>query len=125
MHFIQAVNHSRSNSLNATVWTALVCLALGLLAAGCTQPVVPRPNIEIPQAVEKTTEQRAYAAMESGEYLAGIRLYEQVLRKDPGNAKALYMLGYGYGQLGEIESEIAYYRAAVKAGYRTEQSLHN
>ena len=122
---ISAVYHSRLNSPIPTVCILLVCLALGLLAAGCTQPVVHRPSTEIPQAVEKTTEQRAYAAMESGEYLAGIRLYEQVLRKDPGNAEALYMLGYAYGQLGEIESEIAYYRAAVKAGYRTEQIFHN
>ena len=125
MHFIPEVNHSRLNSLIPTIWTALVCLVLGLLAAGCTQPVVQRPITEVPQAIENTTEQRAYAAMESGAYLAGIRLYEQVLRKDPGNAKALYMLGYAYGQLGEIESEIAYYRAAVQAGYRTEQIFHN
>ncbi|MFY9706998.1 MAG: tetratricopeptide repeat protein, partial [Desulfobacterales bacterium] len=125
MHSIPEVNHSRSNSLIPTVCILLVCLALGLLAAGCTQPVVHRPGTEIPQAVEKTTEQRAYAAMESGEYLAGIRLYEQVLRKDPGNAEALYMLGYAYGQLGEVESEIAYYRAAVQSGYRNEQIFHN
>ena len=99
MHSIPEVNHSHLKTLIPTGCIFLVCLVLGLLAAGCTQPVVPRPNVEIPQAVEKTTEQRAYAAMESGEYLAGIRLYEQVLRKDPGNAKALYMLGYAYGQL--------------------------
>ena len=55
----------------------------------------------------------------------GHALYEQVLHKDPGNAETLYMLGYAYGQLGEIESEIAYYRAAVQAGYRTEQIFHN
>ena len=125
MHSIPEVNHSRLNSPIPTVCIPLVCLVFGLLAVGCSQPMVRRPGTEIPQTVEKTTEQRAYAAMESGEYLAGIRLYEQVLRKDPGNAEALYMIGYAYGQLGEIESEIAYYRAAVQAGYRTEQIFHN
>ena len=125
MHSIPEVNHSRLNSPIPTVCILLVCLVFGLLAVGCSQPMVHRPVTEVPQTVEKTTEQRAYAAMESGEYLAGIRLYEQVLRKDPGNAEALYMIGYAYGQLGEIESEIAYYRAAVQAGYRTEQIFHN
>ena len=125
MHFIPEVNHRRLSNPVPTVCSVLVCLAVGLLAAGCTQPVVYRPITEIPQAVEKTTEQRAYAAMESGEYLAGIRLYEQVHRKDPSHAAALYMIGYAYGQLGEIESEIAYYRAATQAGYRTEQIFHN
>jgi tetratricopeptide (TPR) repeat protein len=86
---------------------------------------VPNSSIDAGAPGIKTLENRAYSSVEQGDYLVGIDLLKEVLRKDRTNAKAMYVLGYVYGQLGEIENEINYYEAALKAGYLQEQAFHN
>jgi tetratricopeptide (TPR) repeat protein len=105
----------------------LIGLTLAALAAACTPTAVQRPakTAQGPAAVENAVEQRAYAAVKSGDVLAGITLYEEILRENPHHPKAHYMVGYAYGLLGEIESEIAHYRAALASGYRDDQLFHN
>lgn len=100
-------------------------LMIGLFATSCSHPSLRRPTAETVQTGDLPLEQRAYTALEQGDYLTGIQILEEVLRQDRSNAKAMYVLGYVYGQLGEIENEINYYEAAIEAGYRSDQAFHN
>ena len=86
---------------------------------------VPNSPIGTVSPEIKALENKAYASVERGDFLIGIDTLKEVLRKDRTNAKAMYVLGYVYGQLGEIENEIYYYEAALKAGYIREQAFHN
>ena len=111
---------------SASVCISGVCgLLFIIVIAGCSQPILQRTAPESVPADIQTLEQRAYAAVEQGNYLAGVEMFEEVLRKDRTNAKAMYVLGYVYGQLGEIEYEISYYEAAIEAGYLSDQAFHN
>jgi len=70
-------------------------------------------------------EKMAYEAMQRGDVAAGIRLYEEILEKDPTNARVIYYLGYAFGQAGDHEQEISYYRKAVAQNYRTALIYYN
>jgi Tfp pilus assembly protein PilF len=100
-------------------------LVLVLLLASCSHPALRRSPAETSMTGALALEQRAYTAVERGDYLTGIQILEEVLRQDRSNAKAMYVLGYVYGQLGEIENEINYYEAAIEAGYHSDQAFHN
>jgi tetratricopeptide (TPR) repeat protein len=96
------------------------------LLGGCATQFNEEPKV-MPAAHEKsdTTEQHAFQAMASGDYQTGIRLYEQIIAKDPNNALAHYYLGYAYGQTGNRLDEVDFYKKAVSLGYKTDQIYHN
>jgi Tfp pilus assembly protein PilF len=92
---------------------------------GCSPMVVRSSSLEAVSPEDAALESKAYASVEQGDLLIGIDMLKEILRKDRTNAKAMYVLGYVYGQLGEIENEINYYEGALKAGYIQEQAFHN
>ena len=83
------------------------------------------PTSKSRQAKGSSLEKRAFEAMQRGDVETGIRLYEQVLRTDPDNGRAYYHLGYGYGQIGDLEKEITCYRNAISLGYRKAEVYRN
>lgn len=105
---------------------AIVCLAMMVLTGGCTTQFAEEATV-MPAAHEKseTAEQRAFLAMAGGDYQTGIRLYEQIIARDPNNAVAHYYLGYAYGQTGNRLEEVEFYKKAVSLGYKTDQIFHN
>ena len=77
------------------------------------------------QGKASALERKALDAMQAGDFETGIRVYQQLLETEPDNGRALYYTGYAHGRLGEIDSEIHYYEAAVAAGYRTVELFIN
>ena len=55
---------------------------------------------------------------QSGNLAAAEQLYRQVLRDQPGNADALYLLGTAAQQAGKPEAAAAYLRRAIKRDRR-------
>lgn len=100
-------------------------LVLCITLAGCSQLFLQQITPDALPKDPQNLEQRAYVAVEQGDYLAGVEMLEEVLHQDRTNTKAMYVLGYVYGQLGEIENEINYYEAAINSGYRSDQAFHN
>jgi len=72
-----------------------------------------------------TCDKAADEAMKRHDYEAGIALHKRFLEKQPGNALALYHLGYGYGQLGDHQTEVSYYEKAMALGLETDQISFN
>lgn len=105
----------------ATV-TALV-LFVFISLTGCSQPDLKRSPGKTP--ADQPLEQQAYELVERGDFPKAIQLLNDILRQDRANAKAMYVLGYVYGQLGEVENEIECYEAAIQAGYNSDQVFHN
>lgn len=101
------------------VWASVVFIA----HTGCSQPDLRRSSGKIPG--DQPLEQHAYELVERGDYPTAIKMLNDILRQDRSNARAMYILGYVHGQLGEVENEIDYYEAAIQAGYRSDQVFHN
>jgi tetratricopeptide (TPR) repeat protein len=97
-----------------------------LILVGCTRRLVEESSIT-PATYEKTvtSDQKAYQAMARGDYKTGIRLYEQIIAKDPKNPMACYYLGYAYGQTGDRFKEVLLYEKAISLGYKSDQIFHN
>ncbi|KPJ76469.1 MAG: hypothetical protein AMJ54_11610 [Deltaproteobacteria bacterium SG8_13] len=114
-----------------------MCLAVGSLLVGCARqrardttaadPVVPaarQPAAAAPKA-GSAAEKAANDAMQRGDVESAIGIYSRILRSDPSNGRVTYYLGYAYGQIGEHEQEIEYYKQAIDLGYRTDQVYYN
>ena len=110
-----------------------LCLPLVTGVGGCAGPVA-RPTVSHidPQALEasgtmemSSLEKMAFEAMQRGDVAAGIRLYEEILEKDPTNGRVIYYLGYAFGQSGDHEQEIGYYLSAIDQNYRAPQIYYN
>ena len=124
----------RSTSISS-LYLAVIsfCLSLVVYLGGCAGPAARPPASHVdPQALEASgtmemasLEKMAYEAMQRGDVAAGIRLYEEILEKDPTNARVIYYLGYAFGQAGDHEQEISYYRKAVAQNYRTALIYYN
>jgi tetratricopeptide (TPR) repeat protein len=67
----------------------------------------------------------ADAPLLRGEWEETVRLHRALLEKHPGNERAYYHLGYGYGQLGNFSEEIAAYREAIRLGLREANLYYN
>lgn len=104
----------------------IFCMLILVGLDACTSRVVEESPVT-PAAYEKTVtaDQKAYQAMTRGDYKTGIRLYEQIIAKDPKNPMACYYLGYGYGQTGDRFREVLLYEKAISLGYKTDQIFHN
>ncbi len=104
------------------------CMLILVGLEACTSRVVEQsPLTPTPAAYEKTVsvDQRAHRAMTRGDYKTGIRLYEQIIAKDPQNSLAFYYLGYAYGQTGDRFREVLLYEKAISLGYKSDQIFHN
>lgn len=100
------------------LWLFAVTLTLGCSNFGSgnnKKEVVPK----------WTCDKAADEAMKRRDYEAGISLHKRFLEKQSGNALALYHLGYGYGQLGDHQTEVFYYEKAIAVGLETEQIFYN
>ena len=62
-------------------------------------------------------------AIESGDWETARLHYEQVLAKNPMDCRAIYHLGYIWGQLANRVNEIRNYEQAVDCGYTTDDRL--
>ena len=119
----------KKHQINATskLLFPLTCLLVVLFFTGCAKQVTYQPAApEKPQPKKtQTLEQKAYSAMQRGDIETGIRLYQRVLEQDPANAKAMYHLGFAYGQMWDHDLEISYYERAIELKYRTAQIYYN
>jgi tetratricopeptide (TPR) repeat protein len=126
---------NESEKTNSSFWfgrtmrvarAGLILLVLVVFGCAGTEP---RSDGSAPaqgsQGKASALERRALDAMQAGDFEAGIRIYQQLLETEPDNGRALYYIGYAHGRLGEIDSEIHYYEAAVVAGYRTVELFIN
>ncbi|MBW1706638.1 MAG: tetratricopeptide repeat protein [Deltaproteobacteria bacterium] len=63
--------------------------------------------------------------MNRRDYETAIFLHERFLENEPGNALALYHLGYAYGQTGDHLKEVSYYEKALSFGFRSGHFFYN
>ena len=104
----------------------IFCMLILVGLDACTRRMVEESPVT-PAVYEKTVsvDQRAYQAMTRGDYKTGIRLYEQIIAKDPNNPMTYYYLGYAYGQTGDRIREVLLYEKAISLGYKSDQIFHN
>jgi len=72
-----------------------------------------------------TCDSRADEPMKRHDYRESILRHERFLEKNPGDALALYHLGYAYGQTGDHGMEAFYYEKAINLGYKSDQIYFN
>lgn len=102
---------------------SLLCLFALYLALGCSNVALGNNTKRV--ALRWTCDKEADEAMKRHDYEAGTSLHKRFLEKQPGNGLALYHLGYGYGQLGDHQTEVFYYGKAIALGLETEQIFFN
>jgi tetratricopeptide (TPR) repeat protein len=92
-------------------------IAIGLVAVACaTQPQVPVSELrENKDVIDE--------AIASGDWEAARIYYEQRLAKAPEDCRAMYHLGYIWGQLEDHAREIQFYEEAVACGYTSDDRL--
>ncbi len=100
----------------------IVFLLLALLAQSCSKAIAPETR-DVDKAW--TCDAKADAALKRGDYELSMVLHEQLLRKDPENALAMYHLGYCHGQLENHEGEVTFYEKAVSSGLRDSNLFFN
>lgn len=106
----------------AFISSLVFCLACLFSGAGCAR----RDLVKEPVSVKTwTCDKLADEAMKRHDYEAGIVLHQRFLEKEPENALALYHLGYAYGQTGDHEREVFYYKEAVSLGFNEDGIFFN
>jgi tetratricopeptide (TPR) repeat protein len=100
----------------------LCCLIALCLGAGCAKRELVKESVP-----EKrwTCDREADEALERHDYEEGIRLHQKFLDTEPGNALALYHLGYAYGQTGDHEREVFFYERAAALGFEEDSIFFN
>jgi len=94
-----------------------VSIIIGLLAMACATPA-PGPEPAVQEAPDPLEE-----AISDGDWETARLQYEQLLEKNPKDCRALYHLGYIWGQLDNRANEIHCYEQAVACGYTTDDRL--
>jgi tetratricopeptide (TPR) repeat protein len=93
-------------------------IAIGLITVACaTQPQAPVSELR------EQNKDIIGEAIGSGDWQAARIYYEQLLAKTPGDCRAMYHLGYIWGQLEDHAREIRFYEEAVACGYTTDDRL--
>ena len=124
----QRFNYHLQMLLSGRYFSVIICMLILVGLEACSlRGVEETPQKPTPAALEKTVsvDQRAHQAMTRGDYKTGIRLYEQIIAKDPKNSMAFYYLGYAYGQTGDRFREAMLYEKAISLGYKSDQIFHN
>jgi tetratricopeptide (TPR) repeat protein len=99
-----------------------------IVLGGCAAKI-PRPgpvkNIPPPQNLKKfQCDREADLALERGDIETGLHKHLRFVAEHPGNPLAHYHLGYAFGQLRNIEQEIAHYETAISLGYTQNDQLY-
>ena len=120
MSFSKKIARNRQNALGFICLCAFTLCLVGIITgAGCSKPIsIKKP----PSEKAWTCDTAADDAMEREDYHAAMLLHKRLLEDDPDNARALYHLGYAYGQTGNHEAEVLYYEKAIALGF-TEDSI--
>ena len=108
------------------LWIFLCSLVFSLsvvcVGAGCSKDLLRKsPDIEKTWACDKAADD----VMKRKDYESGILLHVRFLEKEPGNALALYHLGYAHGQMGDHLKEVSYYEKAIALGFRKDRIFYN
>lgn len=112
----------RIHKVNAYALGFLCCLIALCLGAGCAK----REIVKEPVPVKRwTCDREADNALTRHDYKEGIRLHREFLEAEPGNALALYHLGYAYGQTGDHEREVFFYERAAALGFKEDNIFFN
>ncbi|MBI5062495.1 MAG: tetratricopeptide repeat protein [Desulfatitalea sp.] len=92
-------------------------MLIGLLAIACaTQGPMPAPAVQ-------ETRDPLDEAIASGDWETARMHYEQILTRSPKDCRAMYHLGYIWGQLDNRAEEIHFYEKAATCGYTTDDRL--
>jgi Tfp pilus assembly protein PilF len=100
----------------------IVSLSAVCVGSGCSKALL-RKNAESKK--KWICDKEADEAIKQNDYEAGIILHQRFLEKEPGNALALYHLGYAYGQIGEHVREVSHYEKAISFGYTRDRIFFN
>lgn len=100
----------------------LCCLIALCLGAGCAKRELVKESVPVKRW---SCDREADDAMKQHDYREGIRLHRQFLEREPGNALALYHLGYAYGQTGDHEREVFFYERAAALGFEEDNMFFN
>ncbi len=104
------------------VFSLTFSLALLSSGPGCSRGVLEkRPVLEKTWTCDKAADD----AMQRHDYEAAIPLHQRLLEKEPANARALYHLGYAYGQTDNHAEEVFYYEKAIALGFKQDGIFFN
>jgi Flp pilus assembly protein TadD len=114
---------TRINILKIFILFALsFCVAVLFAAWGCSTGALD-DNAE--SSGKWICKREADEAMTRQDYERAIPLHKRVLRKEPGNALALYHLGYAYGRIGDLTREVSFYEKAIALGFKKDHIFFN
>ena len=116
------------------IWVTLKSISglliLILILNGCAaRTPKPVPSKIIPAPKTKAfgkfqCDREADKAMERGDIETGLHKHALFVVRYPDNPLAHYHLGYAFGQMRNIEQEIAHYEKAVSLGYTQNDQLY-
>jgi tetratricopeptide (TPR) repeat protein len=112
----------RIHKANTYALGLLCCLIALCLGAGCAKKELVKEPVPVKRW---TCDKEADEAVKRQDYEEGIRLHRQFLETEPGNALALYHLGYAYGQTGDHEKEVVFYERAAALGFEQDNIFFN
>jgi tetratricopeptide (TPR) repeat protein len=102
---------------------SILCVSAIVLLPGCSGRLARQGGAAYVDA--ETGCEEAERAVQRKDFQTAIVLYEQFLKKHPGNGLALYHLGFAYGQVGDRPQEVVSYQKALAAGLRNDVLLFN
>jgi tetratricopeptide (TPR) repeat protein len=116
------VRQTRATSHVASFVALVLFMASLFLGAGCARREVREEPVP---AKRWTCNREADEALKRHDYREGIRLHLKFLEEEPGNALALYHLGYAYGHTGDHEREVFFYERAASLGFEEDHIFFN
>lgn len=63
-------------------------------------------------------------AVQSGDWTKALLAHQKLLARSPSDCRAMYHLGYIWGQLGDRRQEVHFYQKALECGYAPDDQLY-
>jgi tetratricopeptide (TPR) repeat protein len=102
--------------------TLLIVMLAIFATTGCSKNL---PTKDTRAENQWSCDMKADEAMKRRDYDESILLHQALLENDPGNALALYHLGYAYGQIQDHGKETSCYEKAIALGLKKEDLFFN
>ena len=115
----------RWNALRSILTLLILIIILNGCAANTPKPATSKiiPALKTKTFGKFQCDREADEAMEKGDIETGLHKHALLVVRYPDNPLAHYHLGYAFGQMRNIEQEIAHYEKAVSLGYTHNDQL--
>ncbi len=103
----------------------VVAWMLGFLTASVASPQAPKGQRGLAKASAEELDQAALSAIGEGHYQEAERLFKELLRRSPSDARTLYNLACCYSRQTELKLAAEFLEASWRAGLRDPERLRD